>query len=424
MNMTTHIPTNRNQEVYMLNSLIGIRVMLHGKKIGTISDIIMEMKSPLPVITHLYVGRLFGSLSLMIPWDNVLSITSEEAVINIPDIRSYEKEPEIHQIKLKDHILDKKVLDMEERDVDVVYDVRLVMTNNRLYVSDVDISVSGFLRRMGLGFLTRIINNNSQRGKLIPWKYIQPLPAPLGRFRGDVKLTILKEKLSEIHPVDLADILEEMDSKQRAVVFKELDTQKASATFEEIDPKSQRELVSALDKNKVVQLLTHMTSGQAADILSVLPFSEVRDILKLMDKWHVDKIKSIMQKQEEDIVNYATSRFIRFPPDMSVGQAKKDYYEVAKNKKVVMYLYIIDDKNILQGVIDIKELLQAKDEKKLVDVETNSIIALSPKSTLRQAFVMFERYDYRAIPIVDEQNKILGVLSYRDLKRLKHRFLE
>jgi len=408
----------------MLNSLIGIRVMLHGKKIGTISDIIMEMKSPLPVITHLYVGRLFGSLSLMIPWDNVLSITSEEAVINIPDIRSYEKEPEIHQIKLKDHILDKKVLDMEERDVDVVYDVRLVMTNNRLYVSDVDISVSGFLRRMGLGFLTRIINNNSQRGKLIPWKYIQPLPAPLGRFRGDVKLTILKEKLSEIHPVDLADILEEMDSKQRAVVFKELDTQKASATFEEIDPKSQRELVSALDKNKVVQLLTHMTSGQAADILSVLPFSEVRDILKLMDKWHVDKIKSIMQKQEEDIVNYATSRFIRFPPDMSVGQAKKDYYEVAKNKKVVMYLYIIDDKNILQGVIDIKELLQAKDEKKLVDVETNSIIALSPKSTLRQAFVMFERYDYRAIPIVDEQNKILGVLSYRDLKRLKHRFLE
>ena len=106
---------------------------------------------------------------------------------------------------------------------------------------------------------------------MIPWTCIQPLPTNIGRFKGNVKLNVLKEKLSEIHPVDLADILEEMDHDQRVMVFSTLDHEQATDTLEEIEPKVQREIISSLSTEKVVQLINDMTPGQAADILSVLP---------------------------------------------------------------------------------------------------------------------------------------------------------
>jgi CBS domain-containing protein len=412
------------QKTYMLNELIGTKVLLHGKKIGALGDIIARENGTLPRVTHFYVTRPFGSPSLLIPWDRVRVITQGEIVVDIPDTKQYEAEPDETSIKLRDQVLDKKVLDTEDRDIDIVYDIRLIQINHSLLVSAVDISRVGLLRRIGLGWLTNKLSKTSGEDRTISWKYIQPLPTPLGRFVGDVKLKILKERLEEIHPADLADILEEMDYRQRAAIVSELDTERASEALEEIDPKSQRELISALKKEKIVQLLTHMTASQAADILSVVPYSEVRTILKLMNPARVNKIKSIMTKQERDIVNYATTRFIKFPPEMTVENARAAFYHAAKGKKVVMYLYVTDKNDKLLKIVDLKELLQARGSKTLRNIGVSTIVSLSPKSSFHAALKLFERYDYRAIPILDEEGKILGVVPYRDLRNLKHRFLE
>jgi CBS domain-containing protein len=412
------------QKVYMLNYLIGTKVLLHGKRIGTLGDIIAQEHDPLPVVTHFYVTRLFGSPALLIPWDRIRAITKDEIVVDIPDTKQFEAEPDETAIKLKDQVLDKKILDTEDRDIDIVYDIQLIQINETLLVSAVDISSVGLLRRIGLGWLGRKISNPKDENRIISWRYIQPLPTPLGRFAGDVKLNILKERLEEIHPEDLADILEELDYKQRAAIISQLDSEHASAALEKIDPKSQRELISALKKDKIVQLLAHMTASQAADILVVLPYEESRTILKLMNPGWVKKIKSIMNRQERDIVNYSTMRIIKFPPDMTVADARAAFYEAAKGKKVVMYLYIIDKNDKLLRIIDLKELLQARGTKLLQDIGVSTIVSLSPKNSLHTALSLFERYDYRAIPILDKERKILGVVPYRDLKNLKHRLLE
>jgi Mg/Co/Ni transporter MgtE len=291
-------------------------------------------------------------------------------------------------------------------------------------VSAVDISRMSLLRRIGFGWLVTKLGKTPDEDHIISWKYIQPLPTPLGRFAGDVKLKILKERLEEIHPADLADILEEMDYRERAAIVSQLDTERASAAIEEIDPKSQRELMSALKQDKIVQLLAHMTASQAADILSVLPYAEGRTILKLMNPHTMKKIKSIMTRQERDILNYATSRFIKFEPTMTVADARAAYYKAAKGKKVVMYLYITDPSDKLLKIIDLKELLLARSSKLLKDIGVSTIISLSPKSSFHTALKLFERYDYRAIPILDEKGIILGVVPYRDLRNIKHRLLE
>lgn len=412
------------EKAYFVNNLIHTKVINNGKKIGSLKDIIAKENGKLPVVTHFYISRSFGNPSLLIPWENIKSISHEEIITDIENLKNYEKEPDDTYFKLKDNVLDKKVLDTEDKDVDVVYDIRLVLANNHLLVSDVDISRTGLLRRIGLEWLSNIIFAKTDRNKIISWKYIQSLPTPIGRFNGDVHLSVLKEKLSEIHPVDLADILEELDYKQRAAIFEELDTQKASDTLEEIDPKSQRELISALKKDKIVQILTHMTSGQAAEILTVLPYSEVRTIIQLLEEKHVKKIKAIMEKQDEEIADYSTSRFIKFGPEVRVGEVRGNFKEIAKGKRIVMYIFIVDKSDTLLGVVDIKDLLLADDNRRLIDIKMPNIISLKPHTSLREACQVFERYYYRSLPITDYSGKIIGVIPYKDLSKVKHHFLE
>jgi magnesium transporter len=410
---------------FFLSDIIGTKVVLNNKKIGKLQDIVILEGEKMPEVTHLIVSRSFGYQSLLIPWKNVEKIDNSEIVINIDNIEKYEREPLESQVLLKDHILDKKVIDMDDNDVEVVYDVKLVLRNNVLYITEVDSSKYGLLRRMGLKWLANFIYSLADkiRSETIPWTYVQPLPEQIGSFKGNVKLKILKEKLPDIHPVDLADILEELDPDQRLAIFSELDIEHASDTLEEVEPRIQRDLISSIPKEKTAELINDMTPGQAADILAVLPASEADDILKLLDKESAEKIEFIIDKQDEKILNYATSHFFKFSPDTIVKQALEEFHNSAKDKDVIMYIYIVDGQDKLEGIADIRELLQAEQEDSLKGIMTTNVMTLNPENTLIEASRMFSRYLFRAIPIVDEEEKILGVVPYRDIMNLKHRFV-
>jgi magnesium transporter len=414
------------EDEYFLSEILGAGVRWNGKKIGKISDLVIVETGKIPEVTHLYITRPFGYPSLLVPMNKVLKFSKKEIVLQIESIEQYEGAPSESAFLLKDHILDKKVLDIEDKEVEVVYDIRLVQRNARLYVTDVDVSRYGLLRRIGLRSFSNLLRDlhPDREEQTISWTYVQPLPTPMGSFRGNVKLKVLMETLSEIHPVDLADILEELDNEQRVMIFSELDTEQASDTLEEIDPHVQRELVSSLKRERVVQLIDEMTPGQAADILSVLPASDTDEILGQLDTDNVKKIRAILEKQEETIANYATPEYIRFLPDATAEQVMNQYATVAKGKDVIMYLYVIDSEDHLLGVIDIKELLKAEENDKLGDIMVFDYISLSPDSTLKEAKEMFNRYDFRALPVTDDQHRIVGVVPYRDVMNLTHHFIE
>jgi magnesium transporter len=418
---------NISGPVFFLSEILGARALLaSGKKVGKLSDLLIKENGKVPVVTHFYITRPFGYPALLVPWENVKSLTNKTVEIDIESVEKYEGMPGEDAVLLKDYILDKKVLDLEGNEVEVVYDVKLVMRDNKLYVTDVDLSRYGFFRRMHLKSFANFLYNlaNMLKSETLSWTYIQPLPQHLGRFRGDVRLKVLKDKLSDVHPVDLADMLEEMDREQRTIVFNELEPERASDTLEEINPNVQRELISTMSPEKVAQLLNEMTPGQAADILMVLPSSDASDLLQLLKPENAQKVQSIVARQEEKILNFATNDFLKFSPERTVEQTQKAYRRVARGKAVVMYLYIVDEDDRLLGVIDIKELLQAPDEAKLKDVMIDKVISLKPDSTLREASEELTHYGFRAIPITDGDNKILGVVPYRDVMSLKHRFLE
>lgn len=426
MNNVKTANANQTASAFFLSELLNARVLAGGKRIGKLEDILIREGEKIPVVTHLYISRSFGRPSLLVPWENVTSLAVGEILLNIENEAPYEGVPAESSILLKDYILDKKVLDMEGRDVDVVYDVKLTTIHNKLYVSDVDVSRYGLLRRIGLKGVANFIYKLAAKisDETISWTYIQPLPTHLGSFKGNVKLNILKEKLSEIHPVDLADIFEEMDHEQRVKIFEELETGHASDVLEEIDPNVQRGLVSALKKDKVAQLIDEMTPGQAADILAILPASEADAILKLLNEEKAKKVEQILEKQDAKVINFATVNFLKFAPDRTVEETRRAYREKVKGKDVTMYLYITDPQELLLGLVDVRELLMAEDKVLLQTIMDENVISITQETTLKEAIASFKRYGFRALPITDDDHHLTGVILYRDAINLTHRVLD
>ncbi|ACL15486.1 magnesium transporter MgtE N-terminal domain-containing protein [Methanosphaerula palustris] len=418
------VQTGTDQEIF-LSEVIGRRVTGR-KKIGKLSDLVIQETEPLPQVTHIVVSRPFGHHQLLIPIDRVSAIGSQGVQVAVESPDAFEQDPAAGAVLLKDYVLDKKVIDVDDKEVEMVYDVRLVRRNGVVYVTDVDTSRFGLLRRIGLKWLATYIyaHGEGMDEEMISWRFIQPLPSTITGFRGNVKLKVLKETLEKIHPMDLADILEELDPDQRVMIFSELETETASDALEEIEPNVQRELVSSLSRDRVVQLIDEMTPGQAADLLSVLPHTEANELLELLDTVNARKIRAILEKQEETILNYATMNCLMVPPDKTAEQVRVEYQTAARGMDVVMYLYIVDSDQHLIGVLDIKELLVAGDEALMREIMIPEVIALTPESTLKEAYTLFERYNLRALPMVDGEDRLLGVIPFRDIMNLKHNFLE
>jgi CBS domain-containing protein len=411
---------------FFLSEVLGAKIIQADHKIGKLSDLVIVETGKLPEVTHLYVVRQFGKPALLLPIELVKTWGTKKIIIREFELTKYLFEFSDERVLLKDYILDKKVLDVEDREVEVVYDIKLLLVSGKLYVSEVDLSRYGLLRRIGLKALANSIYKSDSKiqDEIISWMYIQPLPHKLGRFKGDVKLKVLKEKISEMHPVDIADILEELEPAQRVTIFEGLDTEQASDTLEEIEPNVQRDLVISIKKEKAAQLINEMTPAQAADVLAVLPSYEREEIEKLLDEETFAKVTAIIEKQEESILNLSTESYLKFSPNETVGEVLDQYRKIAKDKDAIMYLYIVDTGDILLGVIDIKEMLQANDESLLKDIMTDNVISLDEESNLKEGSAMFTRYGLMAIPITNEANKILGVVTFRDMMRLKHRFVE
>jgi CBS domain-containing protein len=417
---------NSVEETLFLTQLIGVRAYVGNRKIGKVGDVVAVDQGKVAEVTHLQIARPFGEPPLLVPMAKVRSLTPREIVLDIGDPREYVRPIAPEEVPLRDYLLDKKILDTDDREVEVVYDVRLAFTGGHIYVVDVDISRYGLLVRLGLKGLAAFLYRRAgaARKRLIPWSYVQSLPPQLGTLEGNLKLNILKEKLSDIHPVDLADILEELDSSQRALLLGGLETEHASDTLEEIDPAVQRDIVFSLSKERVAELIREMTPGQAADIISVLPAAEKRAIMKLLEPAQAAKIDEIMEKQDTTILNFATPNFLKCSPETTVEQARNQLRDTAKSTDVVMYFYIVDESGKLLGVVDIKEVFVAQDTERLKDLMVENVISLDKDATMKQAADMFLRYGFRALPITDGNDIILGVVPYRDVMNLKHRILE
>jgi len=385
-------------------------------ELGRLIDLEIRLGKLYPEVVNLIVGRSFGRPPLEVPFAYVTSIDTRRTIIEVPSgVKLREFDQESSRILIKDMILDKKIIDTDEYEVEVVYDIHLLHAEGRMLVVHVDVTKAGMLRRLHFGWIARLLWGEVKDIELLPWKYVQSLPTDIDRFHGNVKLTVSREKISDIHPADLADILEELSGEERMAVFNTLDTETAADTLEEAEPRVQRELVASLRRDRLAELFHTMTPAQIADILEILPRVDAEALKKSLSAEEVEKVSELLDAHDVKLPSLATERFLALPDSALVRQALTKFRSKTRRYDVIMYVYVTTSEGNLKGVVDIRELIQNRSDETLRNIMTEQIVTLAPTDTLADAASEFSKYGFRALPMVDENRKLLGVVRYKDL---------
>jgi magnesium transporter len=408
---------NSGTKYLLLSEIVNKRVQTKsGITIGKLQDLIFKDDPHYAEVTNIIVERSLGRPSWNVPWADVIGVSTEKTLVQDPPEGKY---PEIkhskEQLLLRDRVLDKRILDIEGFDVEVVYDIQLLQVKDKLFVVGADVDRHAMIRRLGLKRLANLLHDSSLEKGIIPWRYVQALPTDLTGTKGDVKLTIAREGLKDIHPEDLADILEELSQDERINVFNSLDSETAADALEATEPRVQREILASTSTERAAQMFTHLTPVQIADIISILPHEDAEEFLSILKGEAAKKVHRLLTDHDVPALTLAMRSFLGFPGDITVEDAFAKFRQDARNCNATMYIYVVDAEQHLRGVIDINELLQADPKSKLEQIMTRNVVAVAPTTMRGEVEALFLKYHFRAIPIVDQSKRIVGVIREKDV---------
>jgi CBS domain-containing protein/sporulation protein YlmC with PRC-barrel domain len=382
-----------------------------GEEIGKLHDIAVEGGSPFPRAAGLVLEK--KKKMWFLPWADlgifnrrIISSRKRESEIS-------EFQPAADQLLIGRDILDKQIVDINGAKVVRVNDVKLTEEGGAACVTDVDVGVRGILRRLGVerrgdAFFHAI--RHPLRHQLISWEFIQPLESKLDRLT----LALSREALSKIHPADIAQIISGMSPDERKGFFEKLDLKTAAEALHELEPEVQADLISDLDKEQAADVIERMPPDEAADVIADLPAEKAQELLGLIEKEEAEDIHELLGHEEDTAGGLMTNEYLAYPPDLTVGEALSRFREEAPEIEAVYHIYLVEDEK-LQGVIDLRDLILADSSRKLSELERVTLISVQQEASQEEVAELISKYNLLALPVVDGENCLLGVVTVDDV---------
>jgi magnesium transporter len=336
-----------------------------------------------------------------------LELRSSGAMIPLKDDGNY--------LYLQQDLIDRQIIDIHGRKVVRVNDVDLEWMGrgaaHLLRVAEVEVGFRGAFRRVFKSLLPRAALESLSR-KLgasgIPWQFVDVIEVDPARR---VKLRIEYERLAEMHPSDLAEILEDLAPAEREAVFTSLDEEVAAETLEEVDPKLQKALLEKLDEEKIADIVEEMDPGAAADLLAELPEEQSDAILEEMEPEERHEVEELLEFDENSAAGRMTTDFIAQGMQSTVAQAVLALRNFDGDPENVTEIYLWDEKHVLRGAISLARLVMAQPETRLAVLTEPRV--LSCPADLRQDDLaeLFDKYNLHALPVVDAMGRMVGVVQ-------------
>ena len=309
------------------------------------------------------------------------------------------------------HLMGRTILDIDDRDIEVVNDVQLQEAEGGWVLAAVDASFNGWFRKWGLLSLTNLIKDD-----LIAWKWVQPLSVEDALATDRLQLSVTKGQLHDMPTEDLADALEELSGDEQAALFSALDTQKAADTLTETEPRAQRQIISSLRKERAQNILASLSTPQLVDLLTVLPHEDAEELLELLPEARKQRIHGLLSEREATALDFISQDYLTAQPALTVLQARAKVRTSGLDFHDISYLYVVGpDGRSLLGVVDARQLLVEQDTATLEEVMTSPAVAAESDDIREDLATLFGKYHYRMIPVVDPEDRILGVISYNDV---------
>lgn len=315
---------------------------------------------------------------------------------------------------LSKHLLDRQIVDINGKKLVRVNDLRMAEIAGEYRVVAVDTGVLALGRRLGMEAAVKKwykLFDKRPSDSLIVWDNVESLEM----VNNNLKLSVPYKKLSKLHPADLADILEDMDINYRKRVFESLDQNLAADILEEIEPDIQADILENLSQSKRDEVLDSMPNDEIADILDEVDKETAEKILLNMEKEDADEVRTLMEYEEETVGSIMNKDFISFNINITVQETMELLRETNPEDEVSHYIYIIDEQERLQGVVSLKSLIMSKPEDKLKEIMINDLVKINDKENIDEAIELCVKYDLLSLPVVDEYEKLCGVVIMSDI---------
>jgi CBS domain-containing protein len=403
---------------FFLSEILTRRVIdSQGNVLGKVLDLRAKLRELFPPIISVRVRRKQDRKIVSFLWDAVESL-NDDAIRLTPDAESRRMDTSVKEgeILLRDEVLDKQVVDTHGAKVERVNDFHLLLAEDQLRVVHVDLGIRGILRRLGwvryVDAVTNWLFAYQIPNKLLSWKYIQPLSHDPGK--KVLKLDVTLRKLSEIHPSDLADILEELDRHERSYVFDSLNVEIQADALEETDDKTRVSIIEDLPEEKASDILEEMEPDEAVDLLQDLPDEKKQELIETMEEDKKEELQELLEFEEKTAGGIMTTDCISCLQTDTIGRAMEIFKRSDDPLDNISYIYVTDEGEKLVGILTLRDLILNPPEVPVKSLMKQEVVKLKVDDSLEQVADAFTKYKFLTIPVVDQEDRLEGIITLRD----------
>jgi CBS domain-containing protein len=320
------------------------------------------------------------------------------------------------EVLLARDLLNRQIVDTQGMKVVRVNDLKLSVSGSQLRLLGAEVGVRGILRGLAPWVETAVTAVAKRFGhrideQIIAWNYMDLLDRDLSK----VQLSVSHTRLDELHPADVADILEQLDPAQRVAVFQHLDDERAGDAISEMEDEYQADVIDDLDDARASKLLGNMDPDDAADIVRDLPYEKAERLLRLMGVEDAEDIRKLLGYRDETAGGMMTTQFVSMHEDDTVGEAVDMLRELPEDYPTIHYLYVVNDYDKLVGVLSLRTLVLAQSTTKLHDVMFDDDLTTAlPDEPEANVADDISKYNLLAIPVVNEHGRMLGIVTFDD----------
>jgi magnesium transporter len=410
------MPEQRAEQRLFFTELLGLKVFdLKGRTLGVVKDAaIVPLLDPVRVDRYL-IGS--GAAWLTVRHDQVRSISLDGIHLRDEILTPYHSDE--YMLRVVRDLMDQQIIDAQGRKVvrvtDVTFEIHPEDGGEVLWVLDVDIGLRAIFRRLVQGVLPPRWIRRLQGGippHSIRWEFCNILePDPQRRLR----LNISNRLLEGMHPADLADIVEDLTPEHREAIFENIDSEVAAEALSEVDPNIQASILESLETGKAAEIVEEMAPDEAADVLAELEQETSDEILEEMEHEPKQEVRELLEFKEDSAGGMMNTEYVALPETATVEDAIQALKSNEELMETLNTLFLVDSNDHLTGAVPVARLFLHDGATPLRSLAVETLIDAPVTEQQDRITELFDKYNLLALPVVDEERKLAGVITADDI---------
>jgi magnesium transporter len=410
------------EEILYLTELLGLKVYdLKGRLIGKLRDAAL-----VPLIDPVRVDRFLvgaGPVWLSIRYDQIETIAVDGIRLKDELLTPYHSDE--YMLRMVRDLLDQQIIDAQGRKVvrvnDVTFRTEREGGSDVLHILEIDIGLRSILRRVLTGIVSPSIIRVLQE-RIAPhsirWEFCNVLEVDPQRR---VRLNISPKLLENMHPADLADIVENLGHEDRAAIFNAVDPETAADLLSEVDHEMQTTIIESLRADKAAEILEEMEPSEAADVLNELEDEQSEQILHEMEPGDKEEVEELRDFKDNTAGGLMDTGFLALPEDSTVADAMEALRRNEEAIEDLHNIFLIDAHGRLRANVPVAKLFFAAGDTPLKEFAMDPLISIQSDEKQDRVAEVFDKYNLLALPVLDDSEELIGVITVDDVVALLRR---